>query len=67
MLRGISRPLQTHAAGAPRTKLFHVVQFWMQRHSERAALEKLDPHMLRDIGMSRDNAHEESYKSFWRD
>ena len=67
MLRGISRSVHTLATGAPWAKLLRMVQFWMHRHSERATLDKLDPHMLRDIGISRDDAREESRKSFWKE
>jgi len=45
------------------------LSIWMERSSQRATLRDLadeSPHLLRDIGVSRSQALEESRKSFWR-
>jgi uncharacterized protein YjiS (DUF1127 family) len=39
---------------------------WHDRARERRALMELSDHMLRDIGISRAEAHGEAAKPFWR-
>ena len=39
---------------------------WQQRSTERHALEQLDERLLRDIGIDRNTAAEETRKPFWR-
>jgi uncharacterized protein YjiS (DUF1127 family) len=39
---------------------------WHDRARERRALMELSDHMLRDIGISRVEAHHEAAKPFWR-
>ncbi len=39
---------------------------WTARQRSRAALARLDAHMLRDIGLSAEMAREETRKPFWR-
>ncbi len=34
-------------------------------HRQRARLAELDDHLLRDIGLSRDDARAEAQRSFW--
>jgi uncharacterized protein YjiS (DUF1127 family) len=36
------------------------------RRRDRKALARLDPHLLRDIGLSPDEARAESAKPFWQ-
>jgi uncharacterized protein YjiS (DUF1127 family) len=38
-----------------------------RRQRQRYDLARLDDYMLRDIGLSRSEAHRESRKPFWRD
>ncbi len=40
---------------------------WQARASQRAALAKLESHLLRDIGISRAAALREAGRPFWRD
>mgnify|MGYP001050125858 CR=1 FL=1 len=40
---------------------------WETRAKSRRALRRLDPHMLRDIGLDPAQAADESIKPFWRD
>ena len=40
---------------------------WMSRHRSRAALTRLDAHLLRDIGLSAPAAQTEAQKPFWPD
>jgi uncharacterized protein YjiS (DUF1127 family) len=40
---------------------------WESRARSRRALGQLDPHLLRDIGLTTDLATEETRKPFWRD
>lgn len=53
LLRGLKR-----AGGA----------FWRcyERRQQRLVLASLDPHQLRDLGLSRNEAMIEAEKSFWR-
>ena len=39
---------------------------WIARYRERGALANLSDHMLRDIGLSADEARAEARKSFWK-
>ena len=47
------------------TALALTVQRWGQRRRQRQALQDLDEHQLRDIGISRDDAEHEASKPFW--
>lgn len=40
---------------------------WEDRRRTRAALSRLDGHLLRDIGLGADRAATECTKPFWRD
>jgi uncharacterized protein YjiS (DUF1127 family) len=40
---------------------------WQERAEERHALEALNEHMLKDIGVSRSDAIAEARKPFWRE
>lgn len=39
---------------------------WQARSRERQALARLDDRLLADIGLTREQAQEESCKPFWR-
>lgn len=39
---------------------------WENRRHTRAALQRLDPHVLRDIGLDPVAAEDEAAKPFWR-
>ncbi|HYD64364.1 DUF1127 domain-containing protein [Azospirillum sp.] len=39
---------------------------WIGRRRQRRALAALDDHLLRDLGLSREDAERESAKPFWR-
>jgi uncharacterized protein YjiS (DUF1127 family) len=40
-------------------------RFWMRLHTRRALLE-LDARLLRDVGLTREQALEEALKPFWK-
>jgi uncharacterized protein YjiS (DUF1127 family) len=40
---------------------------WEQRKQTRRALQRLDAHMLKDIGLTPLEAHTECTKPFWQD
>lgn len=40
---------------------------WRRRIAARRALSKLDPHLLRDIGLSDVDARRESTRHFWQE
>lgn len=41
------------------------VTVWDMRRRTRTALKRLDPHELRDIGLTRSQAIQEASKGFW--
>jgi uncharacterized protein YjiS (DUF1127 family) len=43
-----------------------VIQDWAERSRQRRALGALDDHLLRDIGVSRQQALREAAQWFWR-
>lgn len=43
-----------------------VLGVWRHRHVTRQELRDLPPHMLRDIGLTPDDARREADKPFWR-
>ncbi|MGB8814531.1 MAG: DUF1127 domain-containing protein [Paracoccaceae bacterium] len=45
----------------------HVVLNWETRRQSRQMLGRLEPHLLRDIGLSEQSASVEASKPFWRD
>ena len=47
------------------TALTLTVQQWGQRRRQRQTLQDLDAHLLRDIGISREDAELEASKPFW--
>lgn len=47
--------------------LAQVVLTWDVRRTGRRALKHLDPHLLRDIGLTSQDAAIEAEKPFWRD
>jgi len=48
------------------TRLFDQVLTWHQRARDRQALDRLDAHMLHDIGLSRADVEQEASKHFWQ-
>ncbi|WP_334223880.1 DUF1127 domain-containing protein [Thiosocius teredinicola] len=46
--------------------LFALVALMFQRARQRRALARLDPRLLRDIGISPEQARQEIDKPFWR-
>lgn len=53
--------LTASVARAVRTALL-----WKQRHHTRIQLKYLPPHLLRDVGLTEDDARIETDKPFWR-
>jgi uncharacterized protein YjiS (DUF1127 family) len=42
------------------------IAVWFNRHRQRRVLAELTPHLLNDIGVSREEALREAAKPFWR-
>jgi|688.fasta_scaffold112686_3 uncharacterized protein YjiS (DUF1127 family) len=51
----------------PQPNVLRAVSNWMARHRSRRALARLDPHLLRDIGLTDHQLAQELSKPFWRD
>ncbi len=47
-------------------KLADLFTRWSDRRRSRAALYRLPPHLLKDVGLNQISAHEECEKPFWR-
>lgn len=47
-------------------RMFGAVLLWQERGRQRSALARLDDHLLRDIGRSREQAARECAKPVWR-
>jgi uncharacterized protein YjiS (DUF1127 family) len=45
--------------------LAHLVLVWEMRRTTRKALQQLEPHLLRDIGLTSDQAAREAGKPAW--
>jgi uncharacterized protein YjiS (DUF1127 family) len=43
-----------------------MIWFWIERSRQRRALAELDDRLLRDIGLTRDEARRECANPFWR-
>jgi uncharacterized protein YjiS (DUF1127 family) len=48
------------------SELAATLRLWCSRHRQRCALGELDDHLLKDIGVARDEALREAAKPFWR-
>jgi uncharacterized protein YjiS (DUF1127 family) len=46
--------------------VFRMISRWIDRSNQRNALSDLDDHLLRDIGISGDEALREASKPFWK-
>jgi uncharacterized protein YjiS (DUF1127 family) len=44
-----------------------MVTKWDQHRRTRKALNGLEPHLLEDVGLTRDAAYNEASKPFWKD
>lgn len=47
-------------------RMFRVIATWRERHRSRVDLSNLPPDLLRDIGITPDQAAAEWQKPFWR-
>ena len=46
--------------------IFNTLLAWQARANERRQLGELEPHLLQDLGLSRDAVNQEIAKPFWR-
>jgi uncharacterized protein YjiS (DUF1127 family) len=46
--------------------LVRIALAWQERRRQRHALQMLDDHLLKDIGLSRADIHREATKRFWQ-
>lgn len=46
-------------------KMFVVAQHWLERNKQRKQLAQLEPHMLKDIGVTENQKKQEVSKPFW--
>jgi uncharacterized protein YjiS (DUF1127 family) len=55
-----------HKAGHALVKVARTLALWFERSKQRQDLAELDDHLLKDIGISREEAVHESCVAFWR-
>ena len=67
--RAVSNSGEGHVAG-PITRWLHTIARWVARSRQRGALREIaehnDLHLLKDIGVSQQEAFHEADKPFWR-
>jgi uncharacterized protein YjiS (DUF1127 family) len=65
----MSNPSTTLSAHAPRSGLLarvqHLLSLGLATRRHRRALLKLEPHLLRDIGLTEADARAEASRPFW--
>ena len=61
----VPKRVATFLAAIRRTP--HVVRLWIMRVQSRHVLAMMSDHMLRDIGLIRDDVDRELLKPFWRE
>jgi uncharacterized protein YjiS (DUF1127 family) len=67
-----TKPAQwrAHADAIPATNWLgdasNLLTRWLDASRSRQTLDELDDHLLRDIGLTREQAHHESRKFFWQ-
>lgn len=54
-----------HSAARRQPTLRARLAVWLELHRSRAALSRLDDHLLADIGLSREYADREASRPFW--
>jgi uncharacterized protein YjiS (DUF1127 family) len=57
--------LKAAALAAWSLRLGQTLLLWLERYRQRRALGSLSDHMLKDLGMSRADAGQETGKRFW--
>lgn len=65
MTREFSHLLMRFKANMAATPLWTYVKNWRQVTRERAALSRLDAHLLEDIGKTPTEARQEAERPFW--
>lgn len=66
MIRSETKALPFHARTSVVQRLVHALSAARARRRDRQLLSRLDAHLLRDIGLSPDEARSEAVKPFWR-
>lgn len=59
--------LRLPLAGLAPLRPARAVAFWFERQATRRALDRLDAHLLADIGLTAEAARAETAKPFWQD
>lgn len=54
------------AASVIALRIAVVLSKWAERRRSRLALRQLDPHLLRDVGLTPAEAEYEAWRVFWR-
>ena len=66
MLRALPMTIKTFDLKKLPAAIANTLLTWQARASERHVLSQLDDRLLHDMGLTRQQALDESYKPFWR-
>ena len=66
MFRSATKPYTLPGSGNAPASLFTQLSQWAARRRDRQMLARLDAHLLRDIGLTPDEAQAECGKPVWR-
>lgn len=47
-------------------KLNNIMSLWISRYRQRIQLAQLEPHVLKDLGLTQEQVYKESLKPFWK-
>ncbi len=64
--RAIVDALTETKAETPKT-ISGLIQLWVSRMKQRKSLKNLPDHLLKDVGISREDALKEACKPFWQE
>lgn len=65
--RGDAQRRSLRRPGSFAVRMLDRVFLWMERAQDRHRLEQLDPHLLKDIGLTRADVAREASKPFWEE
>lgn len=62
----LARPTGRATLVARLALVLEILDGWLERRRQRLALQELDDHLLKDLGLTRADVVRESGKAFWQ-